>query len=52
MEYKVYSASSPLSSSIEQKMIAEGEIALPDIAPREAGTAKMNVPDNFFSVIY
>ena len=49
MEYKVYSASSPLSSSIEQKMIAEGEIALPDIAPREAGTAKMNVPDNFFS---
>ena len=49
MEYKVYSASSPLSNSIEQKIIAEGKIALPHIAPREAGTARMNVPDNFFS---
>ncbi|MDD2299843.1 MAG: glycoside hydrolase family 2 TIM barrel-domain containing protein [Fermentimonas sp.] len=49
MEYKVYSASSPLSNSIEQKVIAEGEITLPNISPREAGMAKMNIPDNFFS---
>lgn len=49
MEYKVYSASSPLSNNIEQKVIAKGNVTLPDIAPREAGTAVMDLPDNFFS---
>lgn len=48
MGYKVYSVPSPLRNSIEQKVIAEGEIALPELSPREAGMAKMKLPEQFF----
>lgn len=48
MEYKVLTASSPLSASVEQKEIASGEVSLPNLDPHEAGKAKMIVPSNFF----
>lgn len=48
MEYKVLTAPSPISSNLEQKVIAAGEVTLPNIDPQEAGKAKMNIPTNFF----
>lgn len=48
MEYKVWSAPSPLRGESGQQVIASGEVALPNIAPRESGRARMDVPANFF----
>lgn len=48
MEYKVWSASSPLNENSERKIIASGSVNLPAIDPREAGKARMKLPANFF----
>ena len=47
MEYRVYSATSPLSSN-EMTIIASGRVNLPPINPSETGHAKMEIPSNFF----
>lgn len=48
MKYRVLTAPSPLAEGSQQKVIASGEITLPDIDPHEAGKARMQVPTNFF----
>ncbi|MCC8087692.1 MAG: beta-galactosidase [Rikenellaceae bacterium] len=47
MEFKVLTAPSPLSGG-KTEVIASGNVVLPAIDPKEVGTAKMNVPVNFF----
>ena len=47
MEYRLFATPSPLVGG-EQKMIASGEVVLPDLAPGETGRARMALPDNFF----
>jgi hypothetical protein len=47
MAYKIFTAPSPLKSG-QTREIASGAITLPPIEPREAGTARMQLPDNFF----
>lgn len=47
MEYRVITAPSPISGG-QSRVISTGEVKLPSIDPREIGTAKMQVPSNFF----
>ncbi len=47
MKYRVLTAPSPLTGG-QSQAIAEGEVSLPAIDPHEAGTARMQVPANFF----
>jgi hypothetical protein len=47
MNYRILTAPSPATRN-EQKVIAAGSITLPAIDPREAGTAHMDMPANFF----
>lgn len=47
MEYRVLTAPSPLAGG-EQKVLASGRVQLPPLEPREAGKAKMQMPDSFF----
>ena len=48
MAFRVLNAPSPLSKDRRQQVMASGEVARPAIDPREAGTAIMEVPANFF----
>jgi hypothetical protein len=48
MEYRVLTVPSPLSGEVKLRVISSGKVTLPAIDPREAGKAKMQLPDNFF----
>lgn len=48
MEYRVLTASSPLTGNGEAKVIASGIVNLPAIDPREVGKAKMQLPAVFY----
>lgn len=47
MKYRVYSIGSPLTEATK-KEVASGDVQLPAINPGERGTARFNLPTNFF----
>ncbi len=47
MKYRLYQAGSPWKEN-RQELIWEGEVILPALAPGESGTARMELPEDFF----
>lgn len=47
MKYRLYSTPSPLKGN-KAEILGEGSVSLPPANPGETGTARMNIPNNFF----